>query len=183
MVRMRGEALSSRGLVWGVTEEERRRSYPCDDHLADFDQAMFRGIDVAASSAATFRWLCQLRAAPYSYDWIDNFGRRSPRELTDGLERLEPGQRFMSIFRLVEFDPGRSITLRHRGGLFGDVVVTYAAEPEPAGASRLLVKMLVRYPGGLRRRPMSVVLPWGDLVMMRKQLLTLKELAERDGGS
>lgn len=179
---MPGGVLSSRGLSWGVTEAERRRAFPCDDHMEGSDQVMFRGVDVGASPEVLFRWLCQLRAAPYSYDLLDNFGRRSPRELTDGLERLEPGQRFMSIFRLVEFDPGRSITLRHRGGLFGDVVVTYAAEPEPAGASRLLVKMLVRYPGGLRRRPMSVVLPWGDLVMMRKQLLTLKGLAERDGG-
>jgi hypothetical protein len=181
MVRMSGGALSGRGLSWGVTEAERRRSFSCDGYVEDSDQAMFRGIDVGASPQVLFRWLCQLRAAPYSYDLLDNFGRRSPRELTDGLERLEPGQRFMSIFRLAEFEPDHSITLRHRGGLFGDVAVTYAAEPQPDGASRLLVKILVRYPGGFRRRPMSVVAPWGDLLMMRKQLLTLRELAERDG--
>jgi hypothetical protein len=177
-----GEALSSRGLVWGVIEEERRRPYPCDDHLPGFDQEMFRGVDVAAPPSATFRWLCQLRVAPYSYDWIDNLGRRSPRELTDGLDRLELGQRFMTIFRLVEFDLGRSITLHHRGGLFGEVVVTYAVESRPStGASRLLAKLLVRYPAGRRRRPMAFALPWGDLVMMRKQLHTLKALAEGEG--
>ena len=75
--------------------------------------------------ALVFRWLCQLRVAPYSYDLIDNGGRRSPQTLTPGLELLERGQRFMPIFRLAEFEPGRSITLRSRGTVFGDVVVTY----------------------------------------------------------
>jgi len=85
----------------------------------------------------------------------------------------------MTIFDLREFDPGRSITLHHRGRVFGEVAVTYAVEPGPAGGSRLLAKLLVRYPPGLRGRAMSVALPWGDLLMMRKQLLTLKGLAER----
>ena len=43
---------------------------------------------------------------------------------------------------------------------------------------RLLVKLLVRYPGGVYGAFLRAFLPWGDLVMMRKQLLTLKALAE-----
>jgi hypothetical protein len=42
----------------------------------------------------------------------------------------------------------------------------------------LLVKLLVKHPRGLYGTLMRIVLPWGDLVMMRRQLLNLKRLAE-----
>ena len=139
---------------------------------------MFRAVDVAAPPATTFRWLCQLRVAPYSYDWIDNRGRRSPRELTPGLEDLAVGQRFM-IFELASFEPGREITLRTDSRLFGEVFVTYRVS-QGARGSRLLAKLLVRYPRSRVRPIMRHLLPAGDLFMMRKQLLTLAALAERD---
>ena len=173
---------------WGTTAAERALVYPCDRFLAEPDAALYRGVGVEAPPQHVFRWLCQLRVAPYSYDWIDNLGRRSPRRLIPGLERLEVGQRFMTIFTLVDFDPDVHVTLRTRPGtsaarVFGDVVVTYLVSPHGEGSSRLLAKLLVRYPRGLLATPMRWLLPWGDLVMMRRQLLNLKELAEGGSGA
>jgi len=37
----------------------------------------FRGVTIRTGAPAIFRWLCQVRVAPYPYDWIDNGGRRS----------------------------------------------------------------------------------------------------------
>ncbi len=164
---------------WGSTAVERAAPYPCDRLLPRPDVEMFRAVDVEAPVATSFRWLCQLRAAPYSYDKLDNLGRRSPQALTPGLEQLEVGQRVQTIFELVEFEPGRSLTMVSSGRLFGRVACTYRADPAGAERSRLVVKISARYARGIHRPLMRLILPPGDLVMMRRQLLNLKELAER----
>ena len=99
---------------WGSTADERKLPLPCDEILPDANARYHRAVDVQAQPAVVFRWLCQLRRAPYSYDWIDNLGRRSPQQLTPGLEALEIGQPFMQIFALQHFEPDRSISLRLR---------------------------------------------------------------------
>jgi hypothetical protein len=163
---------------WGSTASERALDFPCDALLPDAELEMYRAVDVAAPPSVAFRWLCQLRAAPYSYDWIDNLGRRSPRELTPGLEQLEVGQRFITIFRVTGFERDRQITALCSGNrLFGDVAGTYMVVPADGGDCRIVVKLLAVGP---RRLGFAYrgLLPYGDLVMMRKQLLTLKRLAE-----
>lgn len=164
---------------WGSTPEERARPYPCDGLIDDPHDSVFRAVDVEAPQAVVFRWLCQLRAAPYSYDKLDNFGRRSPQELTPGLERLERGQRVATIFRLVDFEPGESLTILHRGRVFGQVACTYWAKRVDEQRSRIVVKLIWSPArGGPIGRLERLLLPPGDLVMMRRQLLNLKELAE-----
>jgi hypothetical protein len=126
-----------------------------------------------------------LRVAPYSYDWIDNGGRRSPPTLTPGLDELALKQSVMRIFELRAFEPGRSLTMVNKKSqgarsIFGEVWISYVIRPVSEGVVRLLVKVLVRYPPGLLGWLMRVFLPGGDLVMMRRQLLNLKRLAERE---
>ena len=161
---------------WGSTAQERSLVYACDGFLPDAQQSLFRAISVRASAAALFPWLCQLKVAPYSYDWIDNLGRQSPRRLTPGCAELEVGQRFMFIFRLLDFERDRQLTLLVQGPLL-DLVLTYAILPAGEGC-RLVAKLRVQY----RRGPLGWlarwVLPAGDLLMMRRQLLNFKELAE-----
>ena len=169
--------------TWGATPAERARPFPCDCFLRDADAACFRAVEVRAPAALAFRWLCQLRVAPYSYDWIDNPGRHSPRRLTRGLDDLARGQRVMTIFTLAAFERERHLTLTVAApralALFGQVAVTYAVVPLAEDRCRLLVKLLVRYPARGPGRLLRRFFPWGDLLMMRKQLLTLRDLAER----
>jgi hypothetical protein len=166
------------GYSWGETEAERAAWYPCDDLMPEPQQSAYRAIDVDAPAPLVFRWLGQLRVAPYSYDWIDNWGRRSPRELTPGLEELALGQRAMVFFEVTGFEPDESLTLHARKSVFGDVGITYRISPGADETSRIAAKVVVTYPRVARL--MRHVPPLGDLIMMRKQLRTLKQLAERD---
>ncbi len=154
------------GLIWGATKDECAERLPCDEPgqtRAD------RAISIDAAPAVVFGWLCQLRVSPYSYDLLDNWGRPSPRERDQSLSDLEPGQSFITLFRLRNFAPDEHITLQSPGA-----VVTYAVRPEGRG-TRLRVRVIFRGPKLFAR-----ALALGDLVMMRKQLLTLKSFAERE---
>ena len=169
--------------TWGTTPEERARPFPCDSLLPGANAAYWRGVTVRAAPARVFRWLCQLRAAPYSYDWIDNLGRRSPQSLTPGLDELAVGQRVMTIFDLASFEPDVHLTLRlRRPGLFPPLAVSYVVVPAVTGEVRLLAKLAVQVGPSLYDRLAVRLLAWGDLVMMRRQLLNLKRLAESHSG-
>jgi len=168
--------------TWGSTPAERSQPLPCDRFLAEPRDTYHRAVDVGAPAPVVFRWLCQLRAAPYSYDWIDNLGVRSPRTLTPGLDRLAVGQTVMTIFGLVEFERDRHLTLlmRRMHWAFGEVACTYLVTAAGDRASRLLVRLHVRHPGHrVSRLFWGRAMPWLDLVMMRKQLLNLAALSER----
>ena len=166
--------------TWGSSVGERARDYPCDQLLEGADKALFRAVTVGAPSQLVFEWLSQLRVAPYSYDRIDNRGRRSQHRLDPALTELETGQRFGGIFRLMAFEPGRSVTLFSETPFFGGVGITYEANPLDEWSCRLVAKIVLATAPGIWGRLLSLALPAGDLFMMRTQLLTLKTLAERD---
>jgi hypothetical protein len=171
--------------TWGTTPEERRLSYPCDRLIPHPDDSLYRGVTIDASPYTVFRWLCQMRIAPYSYDWIDNRGRRSPSELTPGLENLAVGQDVMEIFQLADFVRDQHLTFRIKGNsraqqLFGDIAGSYFIVAKGASSCRLLVKLVAQHPSGVWGTLMRTFLPWGDLIMMRRQLLNFKHLAERE---
>jgi hypothetical protein len=113
-----------------------------------------------------------VRLAPYSYDWIDNLGRRSPRELV-GLPEPHVGERFTAaggrkLGRIVSVDPGRQLTGTIMGAFMSYVLVPRQQD------TRLLLKVVMQ-----TNRWAAVGLSVGDLIMARRQLLNLKHLAER----
>jgi hypothetical protein len=157
---------------WGVSRSETLRSYPCDDFVDSPTLQAWRGVTVEAPADAVWPWVAQVRIAPYSYDWIDNLGHRSPRELT-GLPEPQAGDRFTTtagrpVGRIVSVDPGRQLT-----GNIGGVFMSYVLVPLEPDLTRLLLKVVTR-----TTRWAALGLSVGDLIMARRQLLNLKQLTE-----
>ncbi len=159
---------------WGVTPAEITRRFPCDDLIPNPGFEAWRGVTVDASPEDVWPWVVQIRLAPYSYDWIDNLGRRSPQELR-ALPDPVAGDRFTSAFggrpagRVLVASAGEHLTAQIMG-----TVMSYVLVPDSA-RTRLLLKLVAR-----TRHPLTPLLSLGDLIMARRQLLNLARLAERN---
>ncbi len=164
-----------------TTEEERAMSFRCDAYVPSPSGCYYRGIEVLAPREIVYRWLCQLRVAPYSYDWFDNFGLQSPRRLTPGLERLRPGLQMLFMFKVVEFVENEHITLQSTllEWFFGKVAMTYLLVPCSASSCRVVTKLTGEDTGTYANQLRGNYYPIGELPLMHKQLRTFKHLAER----
>lgn len=157
---------------WGVDAAEVERRYPCDDFVGTPRLQLWRAVTVHTSAARLWPWVAQIRCAPYSYDWIDNGGRRSPQKLL-GPAPLKPGDQFTSTAgrpqgRLMSVAPQVHYTGRIMGAFMSYVLV-----PVDDRITRLLLKVVMN-----DVRWLAPLVSVGDLVMARRQLLNLKRLAE-----
>lgn len=189
--------------TWGTTEHDRAARFPIDDFVGDDGATAWRAITIRATPDAVWPWLGQLRLAPYSYDWLDNGMHRSPRYVVPGLAPIAVGDPFMVWPRVVAVDPARALTFLCRsfaeldvryGGAnwFANVAQkpgyracnldwvggTYRLVPVGSSESRLVVKMRWRCRANAFERPATTAFELADFVMMRRQLLNLKALAE-----
>lgn len=159
---------------WGVTDEETLAKYDCDSYVASPSLEAWRGVTVNTTPDRLWPWIIQVRLAPYSYDWIDNLGRDSPRELHH-LDDPRPGDPFTA-------SAGRPLgTVRsvdHEVQLTAQIIgahMSYQLTPIDDHRTRLVLKVVA--PQSLRLA--APLLSVGDLVMARRQLLNFKQLAEK----
>lgn len=159
---------------WGVSDSEIVRAYPCDDFVTSPTLRAWRGVHIEAPAEAVWPWVAQVRLAPYSYDWIDNLGHRSPREPVR-LPEPHVGDRFTAaaggreLGRIVSVTPGKQLT-----GAIAGAFMSYVLVPQDHDTTRLLLKLVMR-----SNRWVALGVSVGDLIMARRQLLNFKKLAER----
>jgi hypothetical protein len=156
---------------WGVSDAEIQRHYPCDDYVASPVMQAWRGVTVRAPARQVWPWVAQIRLAPYSYDWIDNLGHRSPQTLRN-LPTPRVGEAFTTALgrrlgRILDIDEGVALT-----GRIAHTTISYVLVEE--GTSTRLLMKIAASSGRLTAPALRI----GDLVMARRQLLNLRRLAE-----
>ncbi len=158
---------------WGVTDAETRATYGCDSYVTSPSLEAWRGVTVNTAPDQLWPWLVQVRLAPYSYDWIDNLGRKSPGELRN-LPDPTPGDPFTAS---AGQPLGRVLAVEHQVQLTAQIMGThmsYQLTPIDDRRTRLVLK--VAAPQSMRLA--APLLSVGDLVMARRQLLNFKHHAE-----
>ena len=167
---------------WGSTPDEIAGPVVGDVLCPDARVVATRSITLPAPPAAVFPWLRQMgfrRAGWYSYDWLDNLGRRSATAIDPDWQDVVTGSRVPAgpmSFEATIVDPPRAFVLRVGTGDTTkrrvQFVLAYELREVPAG-TRLVTRVRIRLnvPGG--RLLERVVLGPGDGVMVRRQLLNL----------
>ena len=163
------------------------------DRLIDRSVAtLTHAITIEAGADAIWPWLVQMgagtRAGWYSYDRLDNGGRKSAEHIVPALQAIALGALFPALpgttdgFHVQHYEPRRSLVLGWRGA-GGELLVTWSFVLLPVGATRTRLMVRVRasskYP--IYGLPAWLGLPLIRMVhyiMQRQQLLGIARRAE-----
>lgn len=172
---------------WGSNAQEIDGSVVGDDLCPDARLIATRSISIAAPPEMVFGFIRQMgfgRAGWYSYDILDNLGRRSATTIVPEWQDVAAGSPIPAgpiAFTAAIVDPFRSFVLQiptptHRRSR---LCFTLAYDLRPDGdGTRLVTRLRARVdaPGG--RLVERLILGPGDGIMVRRQLLNLKSRCE-----
>ena len=173
---------------WGATDDEINGSVVGDDLCPNAHVSATRSITLAAPPEEVFPWLRQMgfgRAGWYSYDWIDNLGRKSAIRVHDEWQDVTSGEPVPAgpiSFTATIVEPPHAFVLEIKSGKSTQpwLHFTLAYELRAIGDSTRLVTRMrsnIALPGGsLFER---LVLAPGDGLMVRRQLLNLASRIDR----
>jgi hypothetical protein len=157
-----------------------------DDLLTDAPTALTHATTIDAPPKAVWPWLLQMggqRAGWYSWDVLDNGGKRSADRIIPELQHLDVGDVLPARpvgkegFKVLRIIPERALIL---GGISPSWAGTWAFILEPLGANqtRLITRYRAAYPPSPRMALLVPVLSTVHAFMERKQLRTIKHHAE-----
>ena len=171
---------------WGATDEEVNGRVAGDDLVPNARLVATRAITVAAPPADVFPWLRQMgfgRAGWYSYDMLDNLGRRSARRIHPEWQTLQtgdsiPGGPVDFVADVVE--PPHALVLRLGPSRDGSQRIFFSLAYELRDhhkGTRLVTRVRARVDAPAGRIVERVILGPSDGIMVRRQLLNIARRA------
>jgi len=146
---------------------------------------LLRCIEIHAHASDIFVWLKQLRIAPYSYDFIDNTGRKSPDFIIENLPPLKVNTHYLLAFHIFEFVENSFIACRfcepinpplnlYMTGLFIEYRIA-----EQGSRTKLWCKIKGYYNTDIFSKGFFFVFSVVNKIMITRQLKNIKKLSER----
>ena len=172
-------------LRWGATDEEVARAMPGDDVVKHPTFNATRAVTIQARPEEIWPWLVQIgckRAGWYSYDWIDNLGISSANCIVPELQHLEIGDLIpfspdgKQGMWVKTFEPDRWMLWVAKED---QSTWTWGLYPQDESHTRLITRLHVRYTWRLPWGLYYLIQDVGDIVMIRKCMLGIKQRAEQ----
>lgn len=147
-------------------------NYPKQEMLDQNTWVMDQWIDLNATPDEVWPWLAQLgngRAGWYSYDWIDNLGKKSLSVIDPEMVAIQKGQK-IPFFVIADFTLNEFITFEYSP----KVTFTYYLEPMSQG-TRLWSRVRVSRASWLLKKTLGPA----HKFMQDKQFLEIKKRVEK----
>jgi hypothetical protein len=172
-------------LTWGATKEEAAHPLPGDDIVKKTHFVATRAVTIHAPPSEVWKWIIQIgsaRAGWYSIDWIDNSGKESSRTILPEFQKIENDY-------FIPFTPDQNNGMwvkefkEHENILWwdkkeGSSWLWNLSEVE-SGKTRLITRLRTKYDFKFPWVIYYILYDLGDIVMMSKCMLGIKERAEK----
>ena len=197
-------AVRPRLLRWGATDEEIARAYPGADLIPGVTRSATMAVTIDAPPARVWPWLVQMgtdRAGWYSWDRLDNFGRRSAERMHPEWQQISVGDRLAAKpdgsewWEVAALEPERFLGLRmsldlrgrpfepagERPRFYTDSLWGFLLDELPGRGTRLVVSgYWCLRPRWLQPIVSFIFLEPSHWIMQTRQFTNLKRRAERD---
>jgi hypothetical protein len=173
---------------WGATPEEIQSPVVGDDLCSAATLIATRSITISAPPQEVFQWIRQMgfgRAGWYSYDWLDNLGRKSATTIHDEWQTVEAGDKVPSgpisfTAAIVEAPRHFVLEIKSLGKKSPKLHFTLAYElRDDLQGTRLVTRMRSHISVPLGSLFEKLILGPGDGLMLRRQLLTIRQNASK----
>lgn len=175
-------------LTWGAAKEEAASPLPGDDIVKKTHFVATRAVTIHTPPSEVWKWIVQIgsaRAGWYSIDWIDNGGKPSSCEILPEFQKIEndyfipftPDQKNGMWVR--EFKEPETILWWDKKG---DASWLWSLRELGQGKTRLVTRLRTKYDFKFPWVIYYILYDLGDIVMMKKRMLGIKERAEHYSG-